>query len=44
MRQSLERLSAKRLGGTPAAFGERLARERASWAEVIRSAGIRIEQ
>lgn len=43
MREALERLAAQPLGGTAAVFGDRLAREGASWGEVIRRANIRAE-
>lgn len=43
MRDALQRLAAQPLGGSAQVFGERLAREGASWGEVIRRAGIRAE-
>ena len=36
-------LGARLVGNTPAAFAQRIAQERAQWAEVIRSAGIKLQ-
>ena len=43
MRDALQRLAAQPLGGSAEVFGQRLARESASWGEVIRRANIRAE-
>jgi tripartite-type tricarboxylate transporter receptor subunit TctC len=36
-------LGARLVGNTPAEFAGRIAKERAQWADVIRSAGIRLQ-
>jgi tripartite-type tricarboxylate transporter receptor subunit TctC len=36
-------LGARLVGNSPAEFGKRIAQERAQWAEVIRSAGIKLQ-
>ncbi|HEY8613086.1 MAG TPA: tripartite tricarboxylate transporter substrate-binding protein, partial [Roseomonas sp.] len=42
-REGLERFTAKPLGGTPEDFGRLLENERASWSEIIRRSGVKLE-
>lgn len=45
MREALERQDyALTLSASPAAFAERIRRERAEWAEVVRDSGVRLEE
>ena len=42
MRQKLEEQGAQAVGGTPAAFGEHISRERQKWSKVVRDAAIAV--
>jgi len=43
MRARFDQLGARLVGNSPAEFSQLVARERAAWGEVIRSAGIKLQ-